>query len=191
MRKAFCVLVAMLFASFAIAQERKVEYSQTYDVYQGSAPYDGEGFLTEPLVLSSVFPYGLVTHWASGRQLDWVIEVGASWVRTGVGWEFIEPELTEPPTYRWEVADKIVNDCRVRGLKILWGFPYTPKWASDNGQSNGVPRSPVAQEHWRKFVRATVERYHNDIDYFEPWNEPNNEKFWRGTAHPQARLRGD
>jgi len=182
MRKAFCVLVAMLFAGIALAQERKVEYNQTYDVYEGAAPYDDDGFLTELPVLSSPFQYGLVTHWASGKQLDPVTEVGASWIRTGVGWEFVELELTEPPTYHWEVADKIVNDCRARGLKILWGFPYTPKWASDNGQSNGVPRSPVAQEHWRKFVRATVERYRNDINYFEPWNEPNSEKCWQGTT---------
>jgi hypothetical protein len=188
MRKAFCVLAAMLFTGFAISQERKVEYNQTYDVYQGAAPYDDNGFLAESLTFSSVFPYGLVTHWASGKQLDWVTEVGASWVRTGVGWEFVEPELTEPPTYRWEVADQIVNDCRARGLNILWGFPYTPKWASDNGQSNGVPRSPVAQEHWRKFVRATAERYRNDIDYYEPWNEPNNEKFWRGTVDEYVSL---
>ena len=114
--------------------------------------------------------------------MDWVAEVGAPWVRTGVGWEFVEPELTEPPTYHWEVADQIVNDCKARGLKILWGLPYTPKWASDNGESNGVPRHPVSQEHWRKFVRATAERYRNDIEFYEVWNEPNNERFWRGTV---------
>ena len=184
MRKALCFLVAVFFISFAVAQEqeRKAENNQTYDIYQGSAPYDDDGFSAQSLVLLSTFQYGLVIHWASGEQLDSVVQVGAPWVRTGVGWEFIEPELTEPPTYNWEVADKIVSDCRARGLNILWGLPYTPKWASDNGQSNGVPRSPVAQEHWRKFVRATAERYRYDVDYFEPWNEPNNKSFWQGTT---------
>jgi hypothetical protein len=182
MRKMLCFLILILLANFTIAQERDVEYNQAYDVYEGTAPYEDSDFFAESSTFVSEFQYGLNIHWASGQQLDWVTEVGASWVRTGVGWEFIEPELTEPPTYNWEVADKIINDCRVRNLKILWGLPYTPKWASDNGQSNGVPRSPVAQDHWRRFVRATAERYRNDIDYYDPWNEPNNEKFWLGTV---------
>ncbi len=128
------------------------------------------------------FRYGAVTHWAQGKELDWVVDMGLGWVRTGVGWEWIEPNFTEPPTYHWEIADAIVSDCVARRLNILWGLPYTPKWASSNGEQSGYPKDDVARKHWRMFVHAVVERYIQQITYFEIWNEPNNAKFWQGSV---------
>ncbi len=125
---------------------------------------------------------GVVTHWATGSDLDSVVYMGFNWVRTGVGWDVIESDFTEPPTYHWEIADKIVKDCVARNLQILWGLPYTPQWASSNGRQNGYPKDDTARRHWRMFVRAVAERYAKQINYFEVWNEPNNARFWQGTA---------
>ncbi len=188
MKRSLLVLVCVLAIFFfgfgnVFAQEKPLEPNiQEYDIYLTPPTEELEYEITSVTKTPS-FQLGIVTHWAIGHHLDMVVQIGIPWVRTGVGWDFIEPELTEPPTYQWDIADKIVADCRVRNLKILWGLAYTPSWASDNGQKNGVPRSSVAQEHWRKFVKAVVQRYQNDIDYFDVWNEPNNEKFWLGSVN--------
>lgn len=125
---------------------------------------------------------GVNTHYEQGEALDRIPEMRIRIVRTGVTWADIEPTFETPPRYEWGTADAIVAEHKSRGTTILWGFFGTPEWASEKGGLNGVPKDAVARERFREFVRAVVERYKDDIQYFEVWNEPNLERFWIGSV---------
>lgn len=125
---------------------------------------------------------GVSIHQESGEILDRVEEMRIGWVRVDVGWADIEPTFETPPLYVWDAADAVVTAEKIRGRKILWLVGGTPSWASTNGKRNGVPKDAVARERFREFVRAMVERYVDDVHYFEVWNEPNLERFWTGSV---------
>jgi len=127
------------------------------------------------------FVFGINTHWATGSDLDMVVEAGAVWVRTGVGWDSVEPIFENPPRYNWEVADTIVRDCRARHLNILWTGAYAPSWATVDGTNIGPLKNDVARERWRLYVRELTLRY-PDLRHFEVWNEPNNKRFYSGSV---------
>lgn len=42
-------------------------------------------------------------------------------------------------------------------------------------------RYPVIERAWRRYVRATAQRYARHAKMIQIWNEPDNEDFWRGT----------
>lgn len=133
-------------------------------------------FRRNPLVV------GINTHWDLGTKLDWVVQLGVRWIRTGAGWHAVEEEFSEPPKYNWEVADRIVSDAEARGLQIVYLLAYTPSWASEDGEIGGRLKNETARRHWRMFVRAIAERYRGRVQWWEIWNEPNNGRFWRGTV---------
>jgi hypothetical protein len=124
-------------------------------------------------------PYGINVHAPEREHLrflfDKVQEAGIGWVRIDFIWAQVEPE---PGVARWQIYDDIVAVARSRGLRVLALIGYIPAWATDGPELSGVPRQV---SDWADFCYRAAQRYREDIQHWEIWNEPNLRSFWVGS----------
>jgi len=129
------------------------------------------------------------------RELDLLVEAGASTVRVDVNWSSLEQN---GPGVRaeWYVqkADTFFAHARARGLRVIVTFWGTPCWASSAPEDvkqgcagawwdRGVERYPPAD--LARFAAAAAwvaERWGDDMAALEVWNEPNLQVFFRSPA---------
>ena len=107
----------------------------------------------------------------TNRELDAVALTGASWLRVLVDWSNIEKQRGE---FNWGWLDNLVNNARMRHLKILGVIGYTPQWARPQGSANlwwtAPPSNPA---DFAAFCATVVRHYGDRISNWEIWNEPN------------------
>ncbi len=134
---------------------------------------------TRPACADELSPYGINVHAPAGAQLtaqlDRVERAGIGWIRIDFIWAAVQPQRG---VYDWRLYDALVAAAEKRGLSILAIAGYTPQWATDGAEVNGVPRD-VAD--WTSFCTKAAQRYRGRIAVWEVWNEPNLTKFWAGT----------
>ena len=113
----------------------------------------------------------------SGSGLDLAVDAGLRWVRFLVfEWDKIEPQRTDPPTYRWEAVDEArLREAARRGLKVIALVQFTPEWAQAVPGSSCGPVAARALPDLDRFLRAAVARYSAppfQVRYWEMGNEP-------------------
>ena len=115
-------------------------------------------------------------------DLEAAQELGIQWVRGAVGWDMVQRR--PDGEFTWDMFDRYVRDVQAHGFKALvMLFPFL-QW--DQEQCHAGKRMlgpPCDMDAYRRFVRATVERYDGDgkndmpglrypILYWEVFNEP-------------------
>lgn len=111
---------------------------------------------------------------------------GASWVRSDIDWERVEPVNTTPANYNWAHPDRSAGANRDAGLNVILTLEEAPEWAStfENG-----PIDKVGVEELAEFMKAVAERYDGDgiddaegiiVNHFELYNEPDAGTFAGG-----------
>lgn len=133
---------------------------------------------------AAVCPYGVCAHIARGdehpyaqRELSLMRRAGIGWVRTDFSWSSVERPRGQ---WHFEQLDQTVAWAEAAGVQILPILDYDVDWARP------------AHKHldlWCEYVRRVVGRYHQRIRYWEVWNEPNLEGFWRDKPDPAAYTR--
>jgi hypothetical protein len=64
---------------------------------------------------------------------------------------------------------------------------YLPTFA--DGTDLWTPGKAInPQNHWAAFVNQAVSRFHNQVHYWEIWNEPDFTQFWTGSLDDYVRL---
>lgn len=138
-------------------------------------------------------PFGLNTHLATrfpyidglDMPLDLVAQLGVKWAREDFAWPRIEPRQGR---WDWDFTDMMVEKYRTHDVSILGRLGYSVGWATadasdrSDGQSFAFPDIDA----WRRYVTATVSRYHKTVKYWEVWNEPDNPRYWVGQPDPAA-----
>lgn len=125
------------------------------------------------------------------RPASAILDTGASWAREDFVWGLIEPREN---AFDWTATDRIVANLSQRGISILGIISYGTNWASpakeDDASSSPVSFYPPDNGKYYWFVRALVARYKAQIHYWEVWNEPNSDTFWKPKpdAHQYADL---
>lgn len=105
------------------------------------------------------------------RQFELLEEAGVRWTRVGILWEQIE---AAPGRWDWDAADHVVHTARRHHVQMVWLVGGTALWDSTNGDWNGTPKDlNDPNGHWPQFVHRLVERYRQDIAWWEIRNEPN------------------
>lgn len=102
--------------------------------------------------------------------------LGASWCRVDFSWHRIEPSEGR---FEFEHYDRLMDEALRYGVDILPILCYCAPWAS---RGNSVTYPPKNISHWTRYVEAVVSRYSvppYNVKYFEVWNEPNIEVFWK------------
>ncbi|MCI0600677.1 MAG: glycosyl hydrolase [Beijerinckiaceae bacterium] len=110
-------------------------------------------------------------------------QAGVTWLRGFPGWRGLEPKQGK---WNWTPADALVADARANNIHIAGLFVFLPPWASPDGGPRTFPVKDM--QYWRDFVGAAVSRYHNDIKYWEIWNEFNGGFAVNGTPQIYADL---
>jgi plastocyanin len=115
-------------------------------------------------------------------------ELGLHWMRTQLGWVYIEPNRTDPPTYNWGYYDALLSSLDNAGIEVIITVIQNPGWAATT--TDGPIDKPGGLAAFGQFVGALVERYDGDgvddapgsprISYWEFYNEPDSPGRWAG-----------
>lgn len=122
------------------------------------------------------------------RLLDKLKRTGAEWVRIGVQWSIIQPRrpTADDPGYgmKWAVpkADRVIRMAHRRGFKVSVTFLRTPDWA--NGGA-GPAQLPDDLDTYARAAEWVANRYQDQVQAWEVWNEPNHDKHLRGGRAPR------
>ncbi|MBN2296316.1 MAG: hypothetical protein JXM70_28050 [Pirellulales bacterium] len=98
--------------------------------------------------------------------------LGVKKARIQAGWAKTEKQ---PGKYDWAWLDEIIPDMVDQGVEpwvcLCYGNPIYPG-GGGTGLGGGIPTSEEALAAWDRFVAAFVQRYKNQVDEWEVWNEP-------------------
>lgn len=125
-------------------------------------------------------PYAVCAHVSRGdehqvarQELKLMRSAGIGWVRTDFDWSGVE---REPGTWQFDHLDETVAWAEAAGVRLLPILDYDVAWARP------------AHEHldkWLDYVRRVVTRYKDRLRYWEVWNEPDLEGFWKDKPNPK------
>ena len=113
------------------------------------------------------------------EMIDGIRDAGASYWRSFLFWDEVEPTRTTPPTYDWSHYDELFGHAHSLGLNIIAEIQGNPSWAAE------FPGGPPNDfDNLAQFMAAAVERYDGDgiddapgnirIRHWELYNEPDN-----------------
>lgn len=104
----------------------------------------------------------------SPADLDRVKAFGAKYIRRGFYWEAIEKK---PGVYDFSSYDRLVKECKARGLSILGCMAFGNKLYGPVYEEKG-------REGYARFAAALAAHFKDDNIIWEIWNEPNTQTFW-------------
>ena len=98
-------------------------------------------------------------------------EAGIGWIRMDFLWEDIEPQEGQ---LDFEKYDYLVDLLTQNNIKILGLLSYSASWAGPAW--NSPPREDAS---FVQYVSNVIGRYKDRVKYWEIWNEPDDEQYWR------------
>ncbi len=108
------------------------------------------------------------------NQLTNIRSLGVTDLRIVVPWIYIQP--TSAATYDWSKMDNVINTARSMGFSMTASITMNPAW-------NGTPLVGAPNpDTYATFAAAVAQRYGNQIQAFEIWNEPNAVTFLAPTS---------
>jgi O-antigen ligase len=109
------------------------------------------------------------------EQLDLMADAGFVWLRQVFPWRAIEPEQG---AHDWDQWDAIVEAVAAQpaDLRLVAVLHDSPSWATDVDGTK-----PLDPADYHEFARAFAERYGEQIDVYQIWDEPNFSSSW---GHP-------
>lgn len=155
---------------------------------------------------NTLFPaplFGMQTYGSTdvnAPYYDYLMGSQASWVRSSVSWQIVEPENTTPDQFSWTYADRSMAVARQDkgGLNVIAVIADVPEWARLNPDRDSRPIHPDQVGDFAEFVHATVERYDGDgfqdapgrpiIRHWEIFNEPDGDIRWGGYGTAYAEM---
>jgi polysaccharide biosynthesis protein PslG len=118
-------------------------------------------------------------------QFSAMKSAGIASVRVDADWSTVQP--TGPSRFKWSALDQEVKSIRATGMSVDLIIDGCPPWASIPAARSaefGQPRSAAEYAAW---AAAVASRYRGmGVKYFEIWNEPNINQFWRPQPDPAA-----
>ena len=110
------------------------------------------------------------------REAELAARAGVKWSREEFTWGRIERQKGD---YDWSFYDQLVATAKKHGIAVYGLLAYWADWTK-----------PYTQEgiaDYCRFAAAAADRYRNDIQHWEVWNEPNI-FFWQGPREMYADL---
>lgn len=120
---------------------------------------------------------GDLTAWLDGAQA-----AGVQWLRFDLSWFDVQNE--GPESWNWTRYDRVIQDARSRGMKVLPTLGHTPPWARAAGTDDRHP--PDDPRAFARFAAEAVRRYAPlGVSHWMIWNEPNIGAFWAPRPEPE------
>ena len=113
------------------------------------------------------------------QMLSLMQRIGISYIREGFLWHLIQPTQDQ---WQWDRYDDLVQRATTHGIAVLPVLGFSSEWAST--APNDLPaikrRQWLPEETaWATYVQTTINRYKNQIQHWEVWNEPNWKTFFQ------------
>jgi hypothetical protein len=126
--------------------------------------------------------YGLLVflYWrkeVADRDLRLVEEAGFRWVKQVLAWR--ELECKGKGLWRWENADRLLDQIEAHQLKVIIRLGSQPAWAAPDLTLPEVG-PPDALQDFYDYVSAVADRYKGRVEAYQIWNEPNLAREWGG-----------
>ncbi len=117
-------------------------------------------------------PFGVatdVTECSDPKIPQLIKTANIEWVRQIIRWDLVEPQKGQ---FNWQDLDAAVDNIYKNGLNAYGLF----SWKNWSDPTTG---DDEAIKNWVNFVSLVIERYKDRIKYWEVWNEPDFEGFWK------------
>ncbi len=101
---------------------------------------------------------------------------GFQWLRQTFPWADIEAQAGQ---YDWAAWDRIVAAVQEHDLNLIAVLDTSPEWAQRAADRYSPPQEMA---DFGRFAQAFAERYREEIDYYQIWDEPNLSSHW-GNAY--------
>jgi polysaccharide biosynthesis protein PslG len=133
--------------------------------------------------------HGMWQDWSWAQRLkvlNKLARAGVRWIRLDLSWCSLQQN--GPRDHQsWFVnrADRIVDEARARGIKVLGLVYCTPPWAvglRPGRWSKASPMPPRDNGDFGRVTRWLAAHFRGRIRAWEIWNEPNLDEFWTGSA---------
>lgn len=112
--------------------------------------------------------------WAAA--LDQIQQAGFGWARLRVDWAAVQP--SGPHDWAWASTDQALADLRRAGLVPVVTLDGSPAWArAPQDQANPLA-PPQDFADFGRFVAAFAQRYRDQVDHYQIWDEPNVAPHW-------------
>ena len=112
---------------------------------------------------------------ARAEALSAMEAAGLRWLRHRFPWDAIE---AEQGAYDWATWDGIVRDARRHGFRIVAVLDGSPSWAREEADGGNPLAPPVEASDFGDFAFALANRYRDEIDHYQVWDEPNIAPHW-------------
>ncbi len=113
------------------------------------------------------------------QALEAMQAAGLRWVRQRFPWDAIEPQRG---AFQWEVWDEIMQAIARHDLQVIAVLDGSPAWAQPPGDATAPVANPLAPpQEAREFgdwAAALAQRYGDQIDFYQIWDEPNIAPHW-------------
>lgn len=163
-------LTAVL-ALFVAASLLLSRYQQTRGALNGLPPLDSPERVPILGVNVDLRQYDQVE---LAENLEEIAATGFIWVRQTFDWGEIEATRG---AYEWESSDTIVKAVADQGLQLVAVLQGSPDYVA---AAPGAP--PDHQDEFGAFAKAFAERYADQIEVYQVWDEPNLAAGWDGQA---------
>jgi polysaccharide biosynthesis protein PslG len=122
---------------------------------------------------------------ALAATLDDAVALGATWIRTDLNWNSIQPQSAS--SSNWQAFDRVVQAANARGLSVLPIIDFPPVWARAASCASQSACEPANPAQYAAFAQAAAARYAPEgVHTWEVWNEPNVTNFWKPAPNVAA-----
>ena len=116
-------------------------------------------------------------YFRSGIRQDLYDGLGVTWLRVDFSWKSLEPEKG---VWYFRDYDYLAEAADEQGRKILAVLTFDTPWLyEDEKQSRNITENEL--DEYLDYVRTVALRYGDRLAGFEIWNEPNLNRFWKGS----------
>jgi hypothetical protein len=117
------------------------------------------------------------------RDLELIRYAGFRWVKQDFPWREIEG--LGKGRFDWSITDRIVEQVRSIGPRLIVRLDSEPTWASGQVYPNDakvIMSPPRNYQDFADFAYAVASRYKGRVAAYQIWNEPNLAREWSGQA---------
>jgi hypothetical protein len=148
---------------------------------------------TSPAIRGASDPRDNSSPWGVASGAEWFSDyprfnpllraAGVRWLRGFYEWQTIQPTRGY---FSWAGTDRLVANAKANNIRLAYTLAYLAPWASADGGTRKFPVKDI--QFWRDYVNGLVSRYHQDIKYWEVWNEFNGSFAENGTPAIYAEM---
>jgi len=156
-------------------EETVVEEPEETATEEAVVEQPDEATEADPGMSESSFAYGIQVFFEgqdNNQLINQVNQLGMGWAKIRVDWREIEPTQGNMD---FSQLDAMVNSLDSADINIMLTLTNAPTWSRSSQDENGPPDD---LNTFFDFVEATAERYTDQVEAYQIWDEPNLRRNW-------------